>query len=153
MALPYLIKRIYNSSSEEVVRRGKKIYNTGNAVELVEFDDLMGNIIFRVKDDSYSSYYKVHLHQFRTEKTLSLRCSCPYNLTEICRHKAASLFHLQELLDRNMLGNSELEYNQKHTVVKMKQIDLKMLRMLSSIENFMAAEEFLRTNKPGVLFS
>ncbi len=151
MALPYLIKRIYNSSSEEVVRRGKKIHNTGNAIELIEYDELMGNIVFRVKDDNYNSYYKVHINQFRSEKTLSLRCSCPYNLTEICRHKAASLFHLQELLDRNMLGSNEIEYNPKHTVVKMKQIDLKMLKMFSSYETFTAAEEFLRSNKPNII--
>ena len=151
MALPYLIKRIYNSSSEEVVRRGKKIHNTGNAIELLEYDELMGNIVFRVKDDNYNSYYKVHINQFRNEKTLSLRCSCPYNLTEVCRHKAAALFHLQELLDRNMLGSNEIEYNQKHTVVKMKQIDLRMLKMFSSFESFTAAEEFLRSNKPNII--
>ena len=153
MALPYLIKRIYSSSSEEVVRRGKKIHNTNNAIELIEYDELMGNISFRVKDDNYNSYYKVYITQFRNEKTLSLRCTCPYNLTEICRHKAASLFNLQELIDKNLLGNSEIEYNQKHTVVKMKQIDLKLVRMFSSIEVFMAAEEYLRSNKPTILDS
>ena len=111
MALPYLIKRIYSSSSEEVVRRGKKIHNTNNAIELIEYDELMGNISFRVKDDNYNSYYKVYVTQFRNEKTLSLRCTCPYNLTEICRHKAASLFNLQELIDKNLLGNSEIAQN------------------------------------------
>ncbi|MCX6209913.1 MAG: DEAD/DEAH box helicase [Bacteroidetes bacterium] len=151
MALPYLIKRIYTSSSEEVVRRGKKIHNTPNAIELVEYDELMGNISFRVKDDNYNSYYKVNLNQFRNEKTLSLRCTCPYNITEVCRHKAASLFYLQELLDKNMLGNSEIEYHQKHTVVKMKQIDLKLLKMFSNISGFIAAEEFLRSNKPNIV--
>lgn len=151
MALPYLIKRIYNNSSEEVVRRGKRIHNAGNAIELLEFDELMGNIVFRVKDDGYNTYYKVYINQFRLEKSLSLRCSCPYNLTEVCRHKAAALFHLQELLDKNLLGNNEVEYNQKHTVVKMKQIELKMLRMFSSVEAFTAAEEFSRTNKPKII--
>ncbi len=153
MALPYIIKRIYNSSSEEVVRRGKRIHNTPNSIELIEFDELMGNIIFRIKDDGYNIYYKVHLIQFRSEKTLSLKCTCPYNLTEICRHKAASLFHLQELLDKNILGNSEIEYNQKHTVVKMKLIDLKLLKMFSSLNVFTAAEEYLRSNKPLILDS
>ncbi len=151
MALPYLIKRIYTNSSEEVVRRGKKIHNTPNAIELMEYDELMGNISFRVKDDNYNSYYKTYLNQFRNEKTLALRCTCPYNITEVCRHKAASLFYLQELLDKNMLGNSEIEYHQKHTVVKMKQIDLKLLKMFSSLNGFIAAEEFLRSNKPNII--
>jgi SNF2 family DNA or RNA helicase len=151
MALPYLIKRIYNNSSEEVVKRGKKIFNLGNNIELVEYDELMGNIVFRVKDDGYNTFYKVNINQFRNEKTLALRCTCPYNLTEICRHKAAALFHLQELLDRDMLGNNEILYNQKHTVVKMKAIELKLLKMLSGARNFMLAEEFLRTNKPKII--
>ena len=151
MALPYLIKRIYNNSSEEVVKRGKKIYNLNNSIELVEYDELMGNINFRVKDDGYHTYYKVNINQFRNEKSLTLRCSCPYNLTEVCRHKAAALFHLQELLDKDMLGNNEIVYHQKHTIVKMKAIDLRLLKMLCGTRNFILAEEFLRTNTPKII--
>jgi len=146
MALPYLVKYIYNNGSEEVIRRGKKIHSLGN-VELVEYDDLMNTVVFRVKDDTYSTYYKVHINQFKDPKTISLRCSCPYNLSEICRHKAGALFQLQELLDRNMLGNKEMQYDQRHTVVKMKTLELKMLRMLSAPESYAAAEEFLRSHK------
>ncbi len=146
MALPYLIKHIYNNGSEEVVRRGKKIHALGS-VEMAEYDDLMGNVVFRVKDDSYATYYKVHIQNFRDAKALGLRCSCPYNLSEICRHKAAALFTLQELLDRNMLGERELVYNQQHTIVKMKQLDLKMIRMLTSSDSLSEAEEYIRTQK------
>jgi hypothetical protein len=151
MALPYLIKKIYTSSTEEVVRRGKKIHNTPNSIELTEHDDLMGNVVFRVRDDNYNIYYKVNIDQFRNEKTFTLRCSCPYNVTELCRHKAAALFHLQDLLDRNILADSDIEYNQKHTIIKMKQIDLRTIRMLSSNRNYNAAEEFLRANKPNIV--
>jgi non-specific serine/threonine protein kinase len=150
MALPYLVKRIYNNGSDEVVRRGKKIHASG-AIDLLEYDELVGNIVFRVKDDGYHTYYKVYINQFRSDKTLSLRCSCPYNLTEVCRHKAAALLHLQDLLDRNMLKGDETSYNQKHTVVKMKQLDLKMLKMMSSQQAFDEAEEFLRTNKANII--
>lgn len=151
MALPYLIKRIYTNSSEEVVRRGKKIYSLPNSIEVIEYDELIGNIIFRVKDDSFHSYYKVYINQFRNEKTLSLRCSCPYNLTEICKHKAASLFYLQDLLDKNVLGSNDVDYDQKHTVVKMKVIDIKTLKMLCSINSYNDAENFLRSNKPNII--
>lgn len=150
MALPYLIKHIYNNGSEEVIRRGKKIHALGN-VELIEYDDLMGSVVFRVKDDSYATYYKVHISKFKDVKTLSLRCTCPYNLSEICRHKAGALFTLQEMLDKNLLGDKEMKYDQKHTVVKMKQLDLKMIRMLTSPENFLAAEEYLRSHKANIL--
>ncbi|MES2006253.1 MAG: DEAD/DEAH box helicase [Bacteroidota bacterium] len=150
MALPYLIKHIYNSGTEEVIRRGKKIHALGN-VELVEYDDLMAAVIFRVKDDGYATFYKVHINQFKDPKTLSLRCSCPYNLSEICRHKAGALFHLQDLLDKNLLGDKETVYDQHHTVVKMKQLELKLIRMLSAQENFEAAENYLRSTRSNIL--
>ncbi len=150
MALPYLIKHIYNFGTEEVIRRGKKIHALGN-VELIEYDDLMGNIVFRVKDDGYSTFYKVHINQFKDPKTISLRCTCPYNLAEVCRHKAGALFHLQDMLDKNLLGDKETIYDQKHTTVKIKLLDLKLIRMLTSTESFEKAEEYLRTNKATIL--
>ena len=150
MALPYLVKHIYNNGSEEVIRRGKKIHALGN-VELIEYDELMNTVVFRVKDDSYSTYYKVHISNFKDQQNISLRCSCPYNLSEICRHKAGALFQLQEMLDRNLLGDKHMLYDQKHTVVKMKLLELKMIRMLSSQENFEAAETYLRSNKVNIL--
>jgi len=146
MALPYLIKHIYNNGTEEVIRRGKKIHALGN-VELIEYYDLIGNIIFRVKDDGYATFYKVHINQFKDAKTLSLRCSCPYNLSEVCRHKAGALFHLQDMLDRNMLWERETVYDQKHTAVKIKQLDIKLLRMLASENSFTDAETFITKEK------
>src|SRR3954447_7366657 len=150
MALPHLIKHIYNNGTDEVIRRGKKIHAVGN-VELVEYDDLMAAVTFRVKDDSYSTFYKVNINKFKEASTLSLRCSCPYNLGEICRHEAAALFQLQELLDRNMLDEKDIVYDQKHTVVKMKQLDLKMIRLLTSPQSFTEAEEYLRSNKATII--
>jgi SNF2 family DNA or RNA helicase len=150
MALPHLIKHVYNNGTDEVIRRGKKIHAVGN-VELVEYDDLLGAVVFRVKDDIYSTYYKVQINKFKEANGLSLRCSCPYNLGEICRHEAGALFQLQELLDRNMLGEKELVYDQKHTVVKMKQLDLKMIRLLAAQQSYTEAEEFLRNNAVNIL--
>ncbi len=150
MALPHLIKHIYNNGTDEVIRRGKKIHATGN-VELVEYDDLMGGVIFRVKDDSYATFYRVNINKFKDASTISLRCSCPYNLGEICRHEAGALFQLQELLDRNMLNEKDLLYDQKHTVVKMKQLDLKMIRLLASPRSYAQAEEYLQNNKANII--
>jgi SNF2 family DNA or RNA helicase len=143
VALSYLIKHIYNFGSEEVIKRGKKIHALGNA-ELMEYDELMGNITFRVKDDSYHTYYKVYINQFKEAQQMQLRCTCPYNLSEVCRHKAGALFTLQDMLDKNLLGDKAIEYNQAHTVVKMKQLDVKLIRMLSSTESFVAAESYLQ---------
>ena len=91
MALPHLIKYVYTHGTDEVIRRGKKIHAIG-FVELVEYDDLFGSAVFRVKDDSYSTYYKVYIQKFKDPKSTSLRCGCPYNLGDICRHEAAAFF-------------------------------------------------------------
>lgn len=149
MALPHLIKYIYTHGTDEVIRRGKKIHAIG-FVELVEYDDLFGSAVFRVKDDSYSTYYKVYIQKFKDPKGTSLRCACPYNLGDICRHEAAALFQLQELIDRGHLQADNVIYDQRHTVAKMKTIDLKTLRLLCSPETFIDAETFLRTQKAAI---
>ncbi|MGB3008240.1 MAG: SNF2-related protein [Chitinophagaceae bacterium] len=146
MALPHLIKYVYTHGTDEVIRRGKKIHAIGY-VELVEYDDLFSTAVFRVKDDSYSTYYKVYIQKFRDAKATSMRCACPYNLGDICRHEVAALFQLQEMIDRGHLQTEQVKYDQKHTVVKMKTIDLRSLRLFTSPEVFIEAENFLRTNK------
>lgn len=67
MALPHLIKYVYTHGTDEVIRRGKKIHAIGY-VELVEYDDLFGSAVFRVKDDSYATYYKVYIQKFKDPK-------------------------------------------------------------------------------------
>ncbi|TCZ71755.1 DEAD/DEAH box helicase [Flaviaesturariibacter aridisoli] len=147
MALPHLLKYIYTQGSEEVIRRGKKIHAIGY-VDLAEHDELFGSATFRVKDDSYSTYYKVFVQQYKDPKALSVRCTCPYNLGDICRHEVAALLRLQELLDKGLLLNGDHAYDQAHTVAKMKAIEVKTIRLLSSPEVFQEAEEYLKTQKP-----
>lgn len=143
MALPYLIKYVYTNGTDEVIRRGKKIHAIGY-VELVEHDELSGSVVFRVRDDAYSTFYKVYVQKYRDPKTMNLRCGCPYNLGDICRHESAALFQLQEMVDKNLLGDQEVVYHQRHTVIKMKFIDLKTIRLLTSPALFNQAEEILR---------
>ena len=150
MALPHIIKHIYNNGTDEVIRRGKKIHGSG-FVELVEHDELMSSVIFRVKDDSYSTFYKVYIQKYTDAKLITLRCTCPYNMGDICRHESAALFRLQDMADKNMLGNSVIQYNQYHTIAKMKQIELKMIKMLCSSPIYDDAEQILRTTKATIL--
>ncbi|MCH5690701.1 hypothetical protein LWM68_44635 [Niabella sp. W65] len=146
MALPHILKHVYTNGTDEVIRRGKKTHALG-FVELVEFDKLTGNIVFRVKDDTYSSFYKVYIQKYSDPKQISLRCTCPYNLGDICKHEVASLFQLQELLDKGQLGDEEVYYDQRHTVVKLRNFDLRSLRALCSSESFNDAEKFLQKKK------
>src|SRR5882724_10032425 len=152
MALPHLIKYVYTNGTDEVIRRGKKIHAIGY-VELIEYDELFESVTFRIKDDSYSTYYKVYVQKFKDPKTLSVRCSCPYNLGDICRHEAAALIQLQELLDRNLLKAEEVSYRQEHTVVKMKYIDLKSIRVLCSLQTFEEAEKYLQNQRPKIEYA
>ncbi len=132
-----------------MIRRGKKIHAIG-FVELVEYDNLFASAVFRVKDDSYSTFYKVYIQKINDPQHVSMRCACPYNLGDICRHEAASLFQLQEMLDKNLLKAVVSKYDQRHTVAKMKQIDLKTIRLLSSQATYQAAEQYLRTDKANI---
>ena len=150
MALSHLIKYVYNNGSDEVIRRGKKIQSMG-FVELVEHDQLMGSVVFRVKDDSYSTFYKVYIQKYADPKSITVRCSCPYNLGDICRHEAAALLRLQEMVDKNMLGNTVMQYNQRHTVAKMKFIELKMIKLFSSPGIYEQAENILRATRANIL--
>ncbi|MFN5478915.1 MAG: SNF2-related protein [Chitinophagaceae bacterium] len=149
MSLSHLLKFVYNNGTDEVIRRGKKIHAIGY-VEFVEHDELMGSVTFRVKDDNYSTFYKVHVQKYKDPRALSLRCTCPYNLGDICRHEAAALLQLQDLVDRNMIGGDAIRYDQKHTVIKMKLIDLKTIRLLATPEVCEKAEVLLRTNKVSI---
>jgi len=58
---------------------------------------------------------------------------------------------MQDLIDKNMIGDNTIRYDQKHTIVKMKQIDLRTIRMLATAEVCEKAELFLRTNKATIL--
>ena len=82
-----------------------------------------------------------------------MRCSCPYNLGDICRHEAAAMLQLQDMIDRGHLQADEVVYDQRHTVAKMKTIELKTLRLLSTPELFIEAENYLRTNKATIDFA
>ena len=150
MALPHLINFVYNNGTDEVIRRGKKIHAI-SYVELMEHDDLLGSVTFRVKDDSYATYYKVYVQKYKDPKGLSVRCTCPYNLGDICRHETAALLQLQDLLDKNVLGEKDVLYHQRHTVIKMKDIELKSIRLLSSPDSYEEAEKILRTQKANIV--
>ena len=150
MALPHLIKFVYNNGTDEVIRRGKKIHSIGY-VELIEHDDLLGSVTFRVKDDSYATFYKVYVQKYKDPKGLSVRCTCPYNLGDICRHETAALLQLQELLDKNVLGEKDVLYHQRHTVIKMRDIELKSIRLLSSPDIYTEAEKILQKQKANII--
>jgi len=150
MPLPEILKFVYSNGTDEVIRRGKRIYATGG-VTLLDADPILHTASFRVRNDSHEVYYKVTVHKFTEPGALQVHCQCPYNLGEICRHEAAALFQLQDLIDKQYFQHHQPIYHQHHTVVKMKQIDLKILKLLASQSIFHEAEQLIRLHPPLML--
>ena len=146
MAISHFNKFVYTHGTDEVIRRGKKIHAIGYA-ELIEYDDMFNSAVFRVKDDNYATVYKVNIQKLHDKEELSVRCSCPYNLGEICRHEVGALFQLQELVDSGRLHTAEKKFDQRHTIAKMNKIDIRTIRMLCSEQTLEQAEDFLRVKK------
>jgi hypothetical protein len=133
MSLPPLLKHVYNHGTEEVIRRGKKIFHTAG-VQMLDVDHLIEQVRFRVRNDLYQNYYTVTIQKYFDPKNLSVRCQCPYNLGEICRHEVAALFQLNDIVQSGFFENTDVNYDQKHTVVRMRQVSIQMLRIFSSSE-------------------
>lgn len=148
--LPFFIKQIYSNGSEEITTRGRKIFNS-DRIEVAHHDMLSSTISFRVKDDMYASWYKVQVRGYKDESTLSLKCNCTYNLGELCKHEVAVLFQLQQMSDQHLLSNVEVNYDQKHTTLRMNRLDLRQIRSFTAAATYEKAEECLRMGKPLLL--
>lgn len=133
MSLPPLLKHVYNHGTEEVIKRGKKIFFT-SGVQMLDVDHLIEQVRFRVRNDIYQNYYTVTINKYMETEHLSVRCQCPYNLGEVCRHEVAALFQLNDLLQSGFFENAEIEYDQKHTVIRMRQVNTQMIRVFTSVE-------------------
>lgn len=141
MSASYITKYIYNHATDEVIRRGKKIFLT-QGVKLVNKDDLSQQLHLRVRNDQYYNQYNVTISKYRDEQNMNTRCQCPYNMGAVCRHEAAALFYLQDLIQNQSLEHSSnIHFNQSHTIVRMMQIDLKSLRLFTSHNLFEEADK------------
>ncbi len=131
MSLPPLLKHVYNYGTEEVIRRGKRIFHTAG-VQMLDVDHLVQQVRFRVRNDVYQNYYTVTINRFNDPAQLTVRCQCPYNLGEICRHEVAALFQLNDIVQAGYFDNADVTYHQKHTVVRMRTVTEQMLAVFSS---------------------
>lgn len=139
MSLPPILRHVYNHGTEEVIRRGKKIFYT-SGVQMLDVDHLLEQIRFRVRNDQYQNYYTVTITKYLQAKDLAVRCQCPYNLGEICRHEVAALFQLNDILQSGFFENVNITYDQKHTVVRMRQVSRQLLQLFTSAESLLKAE-------------
>ena len=141
MSLPVIIKFVYNHANEESIRRGKKIFYSAG-VQLLDSDQVIEQIRFRVRNDQFQNYYAVTVNNFLSPEELTVTCQCPYNMGEVCRHKVAALFQLNDIIQSGFFDNAELSYNQQHTIVRMKQVSKQVLQIFSSVETIEHAERW-----------
>ncbi len=146
MSLPPILRYVYNHGTEEVIRRGKKIFYT-SGVQMLDVDHLLEQVRFRVRNDLYQNYYTVTVNKYLQPKEISVRCQCPYNLGEICRHEVAALFQLNDILQSGFFENTNIRYDQKHTVVRMRQINRQMLQIFTAPESLENAEKLANGSK------
>lgn len=142
MSLPSLLKFVYNHGSGQVITRGKKIFFT-RGVSLLDVDYHLEQVRFRVRNDVYNNFYTVTVQKFLHPNEVSVRCQCPYNLGEICRHEVAALFHLNDLVQGGFFKDTKVAYDQNHTIVRMRDINLPMLRLFGGDAMMQAAQELV----------
>src|ERR1700743_2227864 len=133
MSLPPILRYVYNHGTEEVIKRGKKIFYT-SGVQLLDVDHLLEQVRFRVRNDLYQNYYTVTISKYLQPQGLSVGCQCPYNLGDICRHEVAALFQLNDILQSGFFENTDISYDQKHTVVRIRQISVQTLNIFTAPE-------------------
>lgn len=144
MSLNQLLKHVYNQASDDVIKRGKKIFHTSGA-QLVEHDILEERAVFRVRNDIYNTTYRVVVNNFISTDKLNTRCPCPYNMGVVCKHEAASIFQLNELLHIGFFDNAKVEYDQSLTVIRMRQIMESHMAMLVNTDIQDYAKMILRS--------
>ena len=146
MSLPPILRYVYNHGAEEVIKRGKKIFYT-SGVQMLDVDHLLEQVRFRVRNDLYQNYYTVTINKYLQPKEITVRCQCPYNLGEICRHEVAAMFQLNDILQSGFFENTNITYDQKHTVVRMRQINRQMLLIFTAPDSLDKAERIAASNK------
>ncbi|NDC41323.1 MAG: helicase SNF2, partial [Chitinophagia bacterium] len=133
-------------AGEEVIRRGKKIFYT-SGVQMLDVDHLIEQVRFRVRNDLYQNYYTVTVNKYLQPTELSVRCQCPYNLGEICRHEVAALFQLNDIIQSGFFENTDVSYDQKHTIVRMRQVSRQVLQIFTPPDAIDTAEQWANENR------
>jgi non-specific serine/threonine protein kinase len=146
MSLPAILKYIYNHGTEEVVRRGKKIFYT-SGVQLLDKDHIAEQVRFRVRNDLYQNFYTVTVNKYLDPVEMTVRCQCPYNMGDICRHEAAALFQLNDLIQSGFFENTDVSYDQRHTVVRMRQVSRPILQIFIAPDAIDLAEDWAAENR------
>lgn len=141
MSLPVFLRFAYNHGTEEVIRRGKRIFHAGG-VQFLDVDHLLKQVRFRVRNDQYQNYYTVTVSRYNDEDNLAVRCQCPYNLGEICRHEVAALFQLNDMSAAGFFEDTDVSYDQNHTLVRMRQVSEELISVFTAPDSLEIARQW-----------
>ena len=117
---------------------------------MLDVDHLIEQVRFRVRNDLYQNYYTVTINKYLQTQELSVRCQCPYNLGEICRHEVAALFQLNDIIQSGFFENTDVHYDQKHTIVRMRQVSRQVLQIFTAPHDIDTAENWAADNKANI---
>src|SRR5699024_8412588 len=98
MPVSDLLEYVENHAKPEALRQGKTIFAMRGAV-LTDTDKKNKKATFQITNDTFPTVYKVIIDRYDDPEKFSLHCECPDNEEEICRHKAAAIFQLDNLFD------------------------------------------------------
>ncbi len=147
-----LLKYLYANSYEEALIKGKKIFKTSN-ISIVEQDNNLHTLTTKVKDDTYNFFYKVTIRNYNDVKRIFIRCNCNSKSHYLCKHKIGTLFLLMSVVDKYVVANPNPTYQQSHTIIGMKNIDIRKLKSYATDDIYRQAQEFLTTKKVRILES
>jgi non-specific serine/threonine protein kinase len=108
MQAPNYQKFIFNHANDMVLSKGKRIL-AQKGVSKKQIDTISQYAQLWVKSEQYKLSYKVNIYNFLDEDKINLRCQCPYDMGDICKHEVAALLYLQEELTKeNTVKNLQL---------------------------------------------
>ncbi len=85
----YITRIIHFHAADEVIKRGIRIYRTGN-VRLEHFDEKADIFSFKVRGNHE---YDVEIRNLLS-RNVDTSCTCPYDWGEMCKHTVAALKYL-----------------------------------------------------------
>lgn len=125
------IKRFLDINADrKMINKGQKLYREGY-VQLVDTNDTKGGYAhYQVKSEGNRFFYLVNIGHYKDEIAMTATCTCPYNWGGICKHVAAAVLHLNDLLSRGM--QQETSYDMLHSVVSLPDLNDFQLQSLAA---------------------
>ena len=105
----------------------------------------------KVKDLETMLRSKLQAHDSSGTSYKVLGFDFTYAEREICRHEVAALFQLNDILQSGFFENVNVAYEQKHSVIRMRQVSRQMIQIFCSADILDRAEKMAQENRCKVI--